>query len=109
MTQTGGTGLRDVYERDGYYYPLRAMRSDDAKCYVAALETHEIAHGGPLQSNMRHQVHVLFTWANKLLRHAKILDPAADLDPAARAVHADATQRLTATLYSGTDRTELRA
>lgn len=74
MTQTGGSGLRDAYERDGYYFPLRAMSSDDAKRYVAALEAHEIAHGGPLQSNMRHQVHVLFTWANELVRHAKILD-----------------------------------
>ena len=74
MTQTGGSGLRDAYERDGYYFPLRAMSSDDAKRYVAALEAHEIAHCGPLQSNMRHQVHVLFTWANKLVRHAKILD-----------------------------------
>ncbi len=36
-------------------------------------------------------------------------DPVADLDDAARAVHADAIQRLTAAVYSGTDRTELRA
>ncbi len=74
MTQTGRAGIREAYERDGYYFPLRAMSSDDAKRYVAALEAHEILHGGPLKSKMRHQVHVLFTWANELVRHAKILD-----------------------------------
>ena len=36
-------------------------------------------------------------------------NPVADLDDAARAVHADATQRLTSALYSGADKTELRA
>ncbi len=74
MTQTGGAGIREAYERDGYYFPLRAMSSDDAKRYAAALEAYEKAHGGPLQSNMRHRVHVLFTWANELVRHSKILD-----------------------------------
>ncbi len=75
MTPKGETGIREAYARDGYYFPLRAMRSDDAKRYLAALEAHERAQGGPLQSNMRHQVHLLFTWANELVRHAEILDP----------------------------------
>ncbi len=35
-------------------------------------------------------------------------DPVADFDDAARAVQADATQRLAAALNSGTDKTELR-
>ena len=74
MTQSDGTGIREAYERDGYCFPLRAMSPDAAKRYVAALEAHELAHGGPLQSNMRHQVHLLFAWANELVRHARILD-----------------------------------
>ena len=74
MTLENQSGIRAAYERDGYYFPLRAMSSEDAKHYVTALESHEQAHGGPLQSNMRHQVHLLFTWANELVRHPKILD-----------------------------------
>ena len=74
MTQPNGAGIREAYERDGYYFPLRAMGADEAKRYVAALEIHETAHGGPLQSNMRHQVHLLFTWANELVRQTNILD-----------------------------------
>ena len=74
MKQTEKTGIREAYERDGYYFPLRAMSSDDATGYVAALETYEKAHDGPLQSKMRCQVHLLFPWANEIVRHTKILD-----------------------------------
>ena len=35
--------------------------------------------------------------------------PVADLDPAAVAVHEDSTKRLSAAVYSGTDKTEFRA
>ena len=74
-TQAERTGFREAYHRDGFYFPLRAMGRDDAERYVAALEAHELAHGGPLQSSMRHHVHLLFTWANRLVRHPRILDP----------------------------------
>lgn len=50
------------------------MSAARAGRHVALLEAHEAAHGGPLRSNMRHQVHVLFTWANELVRNARILD-----------------------------------
>ena len=66
--------IREAYARDGFYFPLRAMSAEEAARHVAALEAHEAAHGGPLLSNMRHQVHVLFTWANELVRNPKILD-----------------------------------
>ena len=72
--QYNASGIRAAYERDGYYFPLRAMSTHDAKRYIEALESYEQAQGGPLQSNMRHQVHLLFTWANELVRHPKILD-----------------------------------
>ena len=44
-------------------------------------DAHEAADGGPLQSNMRHEVHLLFTWANRLVRHPKILDAVESLSP----------------------------
>ncbi|MHA1538524.1 MAG: phytanoyl-CoA dioxygenase family protein [Alphaproteobacteria bacterium] len=36
-------------------------------------------------------------------------DPVSDFDAGARAVHEDAAKRLVAALYSGTDKTEMRA
>lgn len=74
MTPDNGMALREAYGRDGYYSPLRAMSAQQAGRFVAALEAHEKSHGGPLQSNMRHQMHLLFTWANELVRQPHILD-----------------------------------
>jgi len=74
MTAKIGGNLRETYARDGFYFPLRAMSGGEAVRHVAALEAHEAAHGGPLQSNMRHQVQLLFTWANELVRNPNILD-----------------------------------
>jgi phytanoyl-CoA dioxygenase PhyH len=66
--------IAKAYAQDGFYFPLRAMSPEEAGRHVAALEAHETAHGGPLQSNLRHQVHLLFTWANELVRDPQILD-----------------------------------
>lgn len=74
MSLAETTSLHDEYFRDGFYFPLRAMSRYDAAKYVAALEAHEAAHGGPLQSAKRHQVHLLFTWANELVHNPQILD-----------------------------------
>ncbi|MEM1163093.1 MAG: phytanoyl-CoA dioxygenase family protein [Pseudomonadota bacterium] len=68
------TDIKSIYERDGYYFPMRAMSAEDAAGYRAKLEAHEAEHGGPLQSAMRHEMHYLFTWADELIRHPKILD-----------------------------------
>ena len=74
MAVSEALNIRDSYERDGYYFPMRALSTDEARHYRAKLEAHEKAHGGPVESEMRHQVHLLFTWANELVRHPKILD-----------------------------------
>ncbi len=74
MTRTAASQISENYARDGYYFPLRAMSSDEAAGYVAKLEAHEARHDGPLQSNRRHQMHLIFTWANELVRHPAILD-----------------------------------
>ncbi|MEM0991162.1 MAG: phytanoyl-CoA dioxygenase family protein [Pseudomonadota bacterium] len=66
--------LKSVYERDGFYFPLRALSTEDARGYRAALEAHEKDIGGPLQAAMRHQTHLLFTWCDQLIRHPKVLD-----------------------------------
>jgi ectoine hydroxylase-related dioxygenase (phytanoyl-CoA dioxygenase family) len=67
------------YERDGFYFPVRVMPEDEAKFYRRCLEAHEAQIGEPLQSNMRHKVHLLFTWANDLVHHPRVLDAVEDI------------------------------
>jgi non-haem Fe2+, alpha-ketoglutarate-dependent halogenase len=67
------------YRRDGYYAPVRVMSATDAHGYRRALEAHEAAAGRPLQGNWRHKTHLLFTWADELVHHPKILDAIEDV------------------------------
>jgi len=67
------------YRNDGFHFPVRVMSSEDAGAYRRRLEDHERATGAPIAGNMRHKVHLLFTWANDLARHPTILDAVEDL------------------------------
>jgi ectoine hydroxylase-related dioxygenase (phytanoyl-CoA dioxygenase family) len=67
------------YQRDGFYFPLAVMSPEEAGDYRRRLEAYEAETGGPIHSNMRHKVHLLFTWANALVRHPRILDAVEDL------------------------------
>src|SRR6478735_6136432 len=75
MTKLLSQAAVDAYRRDGYYSPVRVMSAAEAQGYRAALEAHEAKLGQPLQSNMRHKTHLLFTWADALVHHPKGLDP----------------------------------
>ncbi len=66
--------IREAYLRDGFYFPSRAMSEEQAAGYRARLEAFERANGGPLKSAMRTDVHLLFTWADELVRNDRILD-----------------------------------
>ncbi|MEM7190646.1 MAG: phytanoyl-CoA dioxygenase family protein [Pseudomonadota bacterium] len=68
------SNLKADYDRDGYYFPIRAMSAEEARSYRDKLEAHEKENGGPLLSAMRHETHLLFTWCDELIRHPKILD-----------------------------------
>ena len=72
-------GAKAAFERDGYWFPVRVMTAAEAASYRARLEAYERASGGPIGSNRRHKVHLLFTWANALVRHPRILDAVADI------------------------------
>src|SRR5262249_54033500 len=67
------------YRRDGYHFPLRVLSADEAGGYRERLEAQEHSLGGPLSGDMRHKVHLLFTWANELARHPRILDAVEDI------------------------------
>lgn len=64
----------EAYRRDGYYFPVPVLSAAEARKYRAALETHEAKTGEPLQGNWRHKSHLLFTWADELVHHPRILD-----------------------------------
>lgn len=72
-------GAKEAFARDGYWFPVRVMDAAEAAAYRARLEAYERAAGGPIASNMRHKVHLLFTWASELVRHPRILDAIEDL------------------------------
>jgi ectoine hydroxylase-related dioxygenase (phytanoyl-CoA dioxygenase family) len=69
----------EAFRRDGFHFPVRVMSAGEARRYRDRLEAHERGTGAPLQSNMRHKVHLLFTWADELIRHPRILDAVEDL------------------------------
>ena len=64
----------DGYKKNGYVFPVRAMSSRQALRYADDLESYEISSGGVISGNRRHKVHLLFTWANEIVRNARILD-----------------------------------
>jgi len=67
------------YKRDGYCFPVPALGKDEAAHFRACLEQHEAGAGKPLQGNWRHKTHLLFTWADELVHHPKILDAVEDV------------------------------
>ena len=67
------------YRRDGFHFPVRVLPAAEARAYRDRLEAQERALGGPLTGDMRHKVHLLFTWANELARHPRILDAVEDV------------------------------
>ena len=66
---------REQFDRDGYVFPLRAMPADDAAHYYEHLLAYEARAGGPIHGDHTSKAHLLFTWANDLIRDSRILDP----------------------------------
>lgn len=60
--------------RDGFYFPVPVLSTEEAAHYRRCLEAHEARTGAPLQGNWRHKTHLLFTWADELVHHPRILD-----------------------------------
>jgi non-haem Fe2+, alpha-ketoglutarate-dependent halogenase len=68
-----------TYKREGYYFPIPVLSPTDVARYRGCLEDHEASTGAPLQGNLRHKSHLLFTWVDELVHHPKILDAAEDV------------------------------
>jgi non-haem Fe2+, alpha-ketoglutarate-dependent halogenase len=67
------------YERDGYYFPVDALSPQEALSHRRKLEAYEKSSGGPISSNKRHKVHLLFTWAHSIVTHPRVLDAVEDI------------------------------
>ncbi len=67
------------YHRDGFHFPVRVLSTAEAAGYRQQLEAHEGRTGQPLQGNWRHKTHLLFTWADALVHHPRILDAVEDV------------------------------
>ena len=67
------------YHRDGFYFPVPVLSREEAAGYRDCLQRHEAKTGKPLQGNWRHKTHLLFTWADELVHHPKILDAVEDV------------------------------
>lgn len=73
----GSVGIEN-WRRNGCHLPIRVMSEEDAAGYVHRMEACE-ARRGKILGNDRHKTHLLYTWANDLARHPKILDTVEDI------------------------------
>jgi ectoine hydroxylase-related dioxygenase (phytanoyl-CoA dioxygenase family) len=62
------------YRRDGYLCPIPVLAPEAAAHYRAKLEAAEAAAGGSLPGAYRHKPHLVYAWAQELIREPKILD-----------------------------------
>jgi non-haem Fe2+, alpha-ketoglutarate-dependent halogenase len=69
----------EQYRRDGYFCPITVLSPDEARHYRSKLEAAEQAAGGALPGAFRHKPHLVYTWAQELIRHPRILDAVEDL------------------------------
>jgi hypothetical protein len=69
----------EQYRRSGYVCPITVLSPDEARHYRSKLEAAERAAGGALPGAFRHKPHLVYTWAQELIRHRRILDAVEDL------------------------------
>jgi hypothetical protein len=73
-------GEVQAFARNGYHFPVRALTAQQAQAYRAKLEGAEARLGTPLmKTGYRNKPHLVFTWADELIRHPRILDTVEDI------------------------------
>ena len=67
-----------AYERDGFYFPLRAIPAEEAQAIRADVEAAE-RHFATRGERLRHRPHLLVTALDRLIRNETVLDAVEDL------------------------------
>jgi non-heme Fe2+,alpha-ketoglutarate-dependent halogenase len=68
-----------AYRERGYLCPVEVLSPAEAAHYRAQLEAAEAAAGGSLPGPYRHKPHLVYTWAQELIRQPRILDAVEDV------------------------------
>jgi non-heme Fe2+,alpha-ketoglutarate-dependent halogenase len=69
----------EQYRRDGYVSPVRAFPAEEARAYRARLEASEREFGPLTVGQLGSKTHLLFTWADEIVRTPALLDAVEDL------------------------------
>ena len=67
------------FDQTGYHFPVPVFSGAEIAAYRARLEAAERALGGPLSGQLRNKPHLLFTWADEIVHHPRILDAVEDV------------------------------
>jgi len=78
-TKVLAPGEVEAFARNGFHFPLRALSEEDALAYRRRMEQSEATLGGPLRGALRSKPHLIFTWANDLIRLPAVLDAVEDI------------------------------
>lgn len=70
--------LAEQFARDGYVAPIRVISEAEAGDFRGRLAQHEQLHG-PLSKSHANNPHLLFTWADQLIRDTRITDRIAEI------------------------------
>ncbi len=69
----------DAFNRNGYHFPVRAISEAQADAYREKLENFEFEHGLIMKTPYRTKPHMVFKWANELIRNPRIVDAVEDI------------------------------
>ena len=67
------------YETDGYLHPISVLTDDEVSVARAEIEEFEARTGKTLDYPEKSKSYLLCDWADRLVRHAAILDAVEDL------------------------------
>ena len=63
-----------AYRRDGIFFPVRVLGTEEAHDLLERLEAIETVHGGRLPARINQKPHLLYPWLDTLIRNPLILD-----------------------------------
>ena len=69
----------EAFQRNGYHFPVRVISEAQADACRQKIETFEFDHGLIMKTPYRNKPHMVFKWANQLIRHPRILDTVEDI------------------------------